>query len=300
MSVSALKKLMFSRSVGTSLPSVAGFNIAYLFSLFKTQQSTLNYPLIGRLWNGSTFISDPVYIFFDSLGKISMNSKVSATTTPSATSLSSYVGSNGLMVTSIISHITSHVLSGQGGLLVDSGVFQTENGEPCLTFNGSGYYVGTALSALDDTQDFTIGSITTNGITNTLCSVMANSNSGAGAVDRIEQYNDRRTNKRIAVYRNSATTTYENTYIATQDVGVQKRLVTTYESEVEMKSYFDGTLQDTDAISGACDNDAFTIGGRNSSNILTGCWQCGYVATSVHNSGEVSSLDTIFDSIFNF
>lgn len=305
MRVSALKKLEFSQGQqSVVLPDISGYSISHLFSMFKTQQSTRNYCLQGRLWNGSTVISGAYYVFFDTNGKISLDSKVSATTTPTSTSLGALCGSNGFTIILLIDHIAGEQLSytgtGGGALLVDSGTLCTENGEACLTFDGTEYFVGTSLSELDDTEDFSIGSVSVNGTTNTLCSVVSNSDSGSGAVDRIEQYNDRRTNKRIAVYRNDATTTYENTYSATQDVGTPKRLVTTFESGVEMKSYYNTTLQDTDAISGACDNDAFSIGGRNNSNILSGNWQCTHIHTVVSDSTAISGFDTILGDCLNF
>lgn len=305
MSVSALKKLMFSQSISSIvLPDISGYNVSHLFSLFKTQQSTRDYCLIGRLWNGSTVISGAYYVFFDSMGKISLDSKVSGTTTPTATSLGTLCGSNGFTITSIVGHVTGsqlNLVGLEGGvLLVDSGVLCTKNGEACLAFDGTGYFSGSALSELDDTEDFSIGSVTTNDTTNTLCSVVSNSNSGAGAVDRIEQYNDRRSNKRIAVYRNDATTTYENTYIATQDTGDIKRLVTTFESGVEIKSYYNTVLQDTDVISGACDNDAFSIGGRNSSNILSGNWQCTHAHSDILDGTDISGFDAILAECLNF
>ncbi|TXK78681.1 hypothetical protein [Mesonia sp. K4-1] len=63
-------------NLGT-IPDFSGYNLARLFALFKPAQATIDYPI--KIWDGGV----EKYVFFDNKKRISLESNLSTSTTPS-------------------------------------------------------------------------------------------------------------------------------------------------------------------------------------------------------------------------
>ena len=304
----------FKGGLGSStpyvLPDLSGYGISYIWMHVKTQQSTIDYcARVSR--NGLITAGNLKYVFYDSFGRVSMDSIVSDTTTPGTTTVKEWIISN-----SDSDEYTYHTFYDQISgdelgfvTLVNSPIFasggeiKTRNLEPAMKFQGvaTGELVGTALPEMNDTNDFSVLTLsnlaTPIGQVDTLIS---STNVNSGAFSRFGIFN-RGDSEFGVILRTTTPTTFLGSTGGVQNNSNQKEIVVTYEDEVEMKTFLDATNTDTDAITGAFINDSFNLGiDRGSLFASSGLLQAVLVADRVWTPAEVTSLRVIMNDIFKY
>jgi len=256
--------------------SSGGGNIVYLYDNVSVMY-TLRRPNMTNLWTNAVLAirrssdNEENWVWFDSNGKISLNSKVSDNiNTPSTNSLGSWVGSDeayvkewiGLTPNNIIdtNKIAEQTTITKQPKFINSGVILTKNGEPTIDFlNNDRFLDAPANTDLDSGNDFTILSVTANQNTNTNQIFLCTTNI---TTTGIRMFSDRRTVKAISVVSASVLNPLL-TYINQEDTSNQKLLTLTVNSGTE-KAYYNNALQDTDIFSGSYNNDILRIGANQS------------------------------------
>ena len=272
---------------------------------------TLRLPNMTTSWTNAVLrlrrTSDNAlsYVFFDSGGKLSLTSLIStsSTTTPSATTLATWVGANsaychtlyGVTPDNIIDTdklVTQSTTTTQPQF-ISSGTIITKNSEPTLNFlTDTRYLQGNANTTLDSGNSYTIFTVTSSDSNSVASAFFVNSTSGG---DRLVIYNDRRTQKRIAQLRASSTNYFAD-YLAQQDTANQK-LLTVINDSSNIDSYYNNTIQTTTAWSSSYGNNDIVIGADSSgANPLNGNFQ----ELIIYASDKTSELEIIHTDINNY
>lgn len=253
--------------------------------------------------------SATAFVFFDgatSSDLITLNSYISTSsdTTPSATTLTSWLGSDNLFVetwygqtpdnTINTAYKVSRTITAEQSQIATAGVLDTTGGLPRLNFNGSsqGYFNGGAgISALNTGNQFTILTVSSN-----------NASAGVGAIfctsltatSRVTVFNDRRTAK-FSFNIHNGTTAY-NALLNSQIDSANQRLVTAVAGTSNlMTAYYNGTAQTTTATyTGTYTNDEIKIGSNNGGGLpLNGTVQ----EVVIFPSDKTSDLTTLHSDI---
>lgn len=296
------KKAMFIRNRG-GLPDYSGYNITRMYSLFKTSLSTINYAIKIEDEAGTPLVR---YVFFDDNGEISMNSKVSVTTTIGSDSLQYFVDNDATGDLSVIEwfcNITAHSVTTAGGQLIIYDVaLITNNGKVSITTkSGTGErFRGSALSEIAPANDWTISTVTSHGGSSRVILISTLKTTG-GTQARFTIVADRLSSKDIVFYRNTGATNYFLDYISQEDTFDQKRITVTYDAANEMKGYYNSVIQDTTSIAGVYTNEFFIIGhDLNAAAPFQGQLQCVIVHDAILGATSVGNLDTLLNEYFSF
>lgn len=273
---------------------------------------TLRRPAMSNLWTNAVLKirrssdSNTAYVFFngsdvdDTITASSLIS-TSSNTTPSATILSTWVGTDDAYVetwygitddNSIDSTKRARNLTtSEQPQFISGGSILTKNGKPDLDFltTTTGHLAAVLNSDLNSSNDWTILTVTYN-------NVSANAGSFFGThattITNLRLYTSRSTALRIAQYVNTSVTVYETALLAQQNTSNQKLLTTTLNSGT-MESYYNGTFQDTVVTTGAYTNDSVQIGRRFGTNKLDG----GIQEIIIFPSDKTNDLTTLHSDI---
>lgn len=137
-------------------PSFAGYNITRYFGLIKLDIATINHPIkIKDLYNDLD-----LYVFFNNKGIIDTNSKVSTTTTPTATTLADVMVNNSnipiISLFCLVSgiEVEESFLSGAGSVaafLVRGGNIAKKNNKPVIDFpDGYAGFIANPISEFNN------------------------------------------------------------------------------------------------------------------------------------------------------
>lgn len=301
---------------GSDLPNYSGLNIAYHWSLFKTNLSTIDYAIKVRQ-TGSPVDATEYYVFFDDDGVISGSSKISTTTTPGANDLDSLnTGSTNIGVTSWFCNITGTEVIEQAtttsGIprIYTTGTIHSKNSKTSIrgfdTTRGC-YAKGSAISELNDSNDFSISfasCVTTSAGTERSGIFNTTSDNTAGA-SRFSAEINNTTSTIMTIVRNNAgsPTTFLNNYISQQNNTDVRHIIATHDtSALEVETFLSTTSQEVVTYTTGYDNDDFILGSISGLTPyeLNGHFQSFMIHDAVLSSGQISSLDTQLKIDLNF
>lgn len=229
-------------------------------------------------------------VFFSG-GTISTSSLISAsssTTTPDATTLGTWLGSDDCYVrnwygmtddnTVDSAYQVTQATNAEQPQLAVSGVINTKNGKPCITGDGTQYIQNLApFSEMDASNDWTWISVTAadSGVSGDIFFIAS---TGTGSsFNRVDHFVDLRSNAVITNYsRNSGSDLFQTNYISQETTQNQRLLTTALDFDTEIKGYYNSTLQETVALSGTTFvNSAYRLmrGRTNGSAYFEGSFQ---------------------------
>ena len=246
-------------------------------------------------------------VFFDSNGEISLNSFIGDETTPTTTTLGTWIGSNSATVRRWYKMTADNISTNQylsalsviiQPLFINSGVINTKNGKPTINFDGvdDGFTLNTgSFSELDSGNDFTIISVSYNNVVGS-GAIVSNTNSVSPNDYRISTFNDRRINKVSAIVNTLSGVTRSNT-INQNNTSNQKLSTNIYTGLNTLSSYYNNVFQDFDVYSDTYRNDSFLVGQqRNSASLLNG----GIQEIIMYPSDKTTELNEIHTNINNY
>jgi len=237
---------------------------------------TLRQPAMSTLWTKPVLFLRrtgsvaSTTVYFDSNGKISLNSPVGV-----GGDLGTWVGSNDAYVNTWYAITPDNIQDNTKRLgqssnskqpkFIDNGVIITKNGEPAIDFLSSLRFLQAAANTdLDSGNDFTVFSVSNNDVISS-GEILTTSNTTAVNNYRIQLYNDNRSNKLIAQLRATAVNYFTN-YISEQNTTNQK-LLTTVITASDFKSYFNSDIQGTTNWSGVYTNNKLKLGSNISDSV---------------------------------
>lgn len=251
--MSDLKK-MFFRPKGVNLY----LNATSIYSIRKLIPSFSD--AVVRIERSSD--SATAWVFFDG-NEITLNSLIStvSNTTPSATTLSTWIGSDTGRVLNWYNQINSLIsvsyTVGSKPTLLTGGVLNTKNSRVCISFNGSSGLRGSSDSSINSANNYTILTVSSNDTSNGIGTIFSNTISTSA---RLALFSDRRTIKRNGFIENSSGTSYEVDNILQDDTANQKLQSFIADSSRNMTAYKDGALQSTNTYTLSYGNNTFRIG----------------------------------------
>lgn len=271
---------------------------------------TLRQPPMTTLWTKGVInirrTSDDVvrFVFFDTNGKISLNSLTSpGSETPTATTLGDWIGSNdgfihqwvGITADNSVDNnkIAIQLSSILQPKFISSGGIITKNGEPTIDFmNDTRYLDATSNPDIDFGKTFTIltvhNQISTTGSNRILGTSLLGGN-------RLILIADRRTNRQMAIGVNTSGTK-TLTYLAQQNHSDQK-LITIIIDNTNFEAFYNGVSQDSVIDLGGYDNGIFEIGAeRGGVGSLNGTEQ----EIIIFPSDKTADLTAIHNDINNY
>jgi hypothetical protein len=257
---------------------------------------SLRRPAMTTLWTNAVLkirrSSDnaTAFVFFDGADindTLSTSSFISTSsnTTPSATTLGTWLGSNDAFVETWFGITDNNTIdtgkraiqttTGKQPKFANSGVIATKNGNPAIDFLSDLRYLTTnALTALNSGNSFTVISVSALSTLDTVGVVCSNSINTTSNDSRFIHLNDNRTQKALSVLRNTSGAQYNADLLAQQNTLSQKLLTSVMNYPSALTSYYNGTIQDYLAVTGSWVNNTFTIGvQRNEATQLNGTMQ---------------------------
>lgn len=291
-----------SQSAGTpGIHDFSGLNITDIYSVLKSNLATIDYfcKIIKSDLTGSEY-----YVFYENNDEVTMNSKVSTSLVPSATTLGDLTAGSTWNVVSFYGQITGHEMVQSGNAiatLVQNGVLNTKNGKASIQFKNvqDGCYEGFKVSTIDSNVNHSISSVFASDASETVGVILTTSNT---STYRLQLYMDKRVGKLISFIKDLVGTTISSNYLAQQDNNNQKRLVVTVDPQVEFKSYYNSVLQDTDAFTSTYTNDILRVGAGTSRTTAfsNGHFQFLSFSDNTLNQTQVNDLDTKLNNFFTF
>ena len=253
------------------------------------------------------------YLFFDgdlADDTVSLASFISTTsaTTPDATTLSTWVGLNSAFVDTQYAITTNNTISstinvvqtttGTQPKFVESGVIETENGKPAISYVSTDVLLSSgSLSALDAGNSFTIIVVAQDDTANGVGVVFSTLDIAAGVSDRFVILIDRRTNKLINIIKNSSSVQVSNVYASQIDTSNQ-RLLSTMVTASTLDVFYNGTDTDSLSWSGTYRNEVIKFGAQQSNATpLTGTIQAVYIFPS-DKTADLTALHSNINSFF--
>lgn len=279
-----------------------------VYSLHRPAMSTLWTNAVAKIRRSSD--SATAYLFFDGSSiedTISTSSFISTSsnTTPSATTLSSWLSTDdfyyeewigitpdNIIDTNKIVSQTTTSLQPKGGT---AGAIITKNSKPDIDFTSTKtYFEGTANSVFDSGNTyslFTVSYSNTSGAQSILSTAATTGSNSA----RLQLRGDR-TNLRLIIIRDTAGTNYFSDYLALHDVADQRALVCVNDGS-DIIGYYNGTIQETTAWSNTYVNDTLQFGvDRTNSHQLNG----GIQFIALFDSDKSSEMSGLQDDINNY
>lgn len=235
--------------------------------------------------------NDTATVFFDDSGVISLTSLISDssnTSTPDATTLATWLGSDDAFVRSWYgmtddnvydsAYLVSQGANAEQPQIATAGVLNTYNGKVCLTPDGTKYIQNLApFTEMNANNDWTWISVTAanTGVDGDV-GFIASTGTGA-SFNRADYLMDLRTSAVIGNYsRNSGSDLFQTTYLSQNTSQAQRLLAWTLDFDTEVKAYYNGVLQDTTALTGTTFiNSAYRLmrGRNNGSFYFEGAYQ---------------------------
>lgn len=277
---------------------------------------TLRIPDMTTLWTNAILkirrSSDnaTAFVFGGSTidSTITLSSFVSTTsdTTPSATTLSTWLGSNSAFVERWYGITDNNTIS-TGKRLIQTttanqpifaggtGVIRVKNGKPYIDFFTDTRNLEAGVNNdLDSTDDFTILTVTHNTVSGNIGAFMTLANISS----TFNMHSNRSTSAlRISHFINVPITVFETALLASQNNADQK-LLTTILNSGTMSSYYNGTFQETVVTSGTYTNDRFVLGRRFDASRLDGGIQEIIIFPS-DIAGDRTTIETDIDSYYS-
>lgn len=296
-----------------SLPDFSGFSFYNILALWAVDGYVVNHPIKVRVHDGVMYTSNEHYVFFDANNEISLDSKVSETTTPTAISLGDLVGSDSADVTTWIDIRQGEVLSlvavsgttvGKAEI-ISSGSLVTKAGKPGVRMNGAWYESNVNSPKIRGTQSFTLILLSTQEETEGVSSAL-----GVIGPDDTARFcvvhDERPTIHRIgfARYIGNAVN-YFSDALADYSSADPKLLITTHNRLTgnNSASFLDGVYQNAVTIpSGDWGSDILTFGSlRNTTTGPTNLvLQMGLVSNDVFTFVEAGKMKEELDKYYNF
>jgi len=246
-------------------------NVSAMYSLRQPEMSNLWTNAVISLYNGTEFR----FIFFDTNGEISLNSKTSSesATIPSEISLGTWADGLDTFITSWVAITPDNIFDASkavdGGIessrpkFMNSGVIITKNANSVIDFlSSSRYLLNTGgNSDLDSGKTFTIFTVSFSNSTADPQIVLSTRLTSGGQSERFFIANDRRSNREINRIRNDSGVNIPTLYNSQQNNSNQ-RLLTSIVTPTNLQGYLNGSLQDTVSWSGSYDNNALQFGAQ--------------------------------------
>ncbi len=248
--------------------TVAGFNYDNVTVMYSLRQ-----PLMTNLWSQAVLKlrrssdDEEKYVFFDSNGTISLDSKINTGfSSPGTTSLATWVGSNDAYIATWVGiNPTGSVSIGQlftqttvanQPKFITSGVISNTNSLPSVDFLSDVRRMKVNAYAETTPQtDFTILTVSSSHITNAqqgiLCLGFANNSWSLN--------NDGTTGKNLARVK-AGGGTYETLLLAQQNTTNQKLISLVSKANKDMVGYYNGDVQTTGNYSNDYFNFQFRLG----------------------------------------
>ncbi len=239
------------------------------------------------------------FVFFDG-NTITLSSFVGDTIdTPSGTTLGTWISTDDGIVLDWYSQNKYNILGLRAFTafppeFITAGVINTIGSLPSIDFDGTqSFKIESGISELDSGNSFTIATVTTNTVSGDFGAIL---NTTLSAVPRFVMFNDRGSNKLIAI-RETAIVDIWSTLLAIQN-SANQRIVTTILTSSSMKGYYNGTLQDTDTVTGSYTNEWFRIGNQlNSVSHLTGTVQ-EILIYSADKTADIAAIHTNINAYY--
>lgn len=245
-----------------NLPNFGVNGINRVFTMFKTSIHTLEYAILIYT---SSDPADRRYVFWDVMKGISLNSKVSTTTTPTTTTLGEFIIAQGVsnvhVHTLFYSDGYSMNISGYTG--VSTFIYYNDAllDHVYLLGNADSIFKGGAFSELDEGNNYSIYVEISSEDTNVLRGVFSTVEAGGGSGSRYTMYVDRGGSRYIDIIRNTSSNNFFGNYLATQNNSLTRVIGTSVNGGTkEKKSYLNGVLQDTENYTGTYDNSEAVVG----------------------------------------
>lgn len=241
---------------------------------------TLRRPAMTTLWTNAiakirrTSDNATAFVFIDGSNindTISLSSFISTSsnTTPSATTLSTWVGANNAFVEEWIGITPNNTIdnnktakqttTGTQPQFISSGAIITKNSKPTIDFLSSSRHLNSNVNNdLDSSSDFTIFTISSNNI-NTGEGVLISTSNDDNNLLQIT--NDRRTQKRLTYTRVGGVYTFSNLLV--QQDSLNQRILSLIKVNKNLKGYYNGNFQESNIYTGNYTNNNIFIGARN-------------------------------------
>lgn len=221
---------------------------------------------------------DTTYVFFDTNGEITTSSFIGTATTPTGTTLGTWIGSDNGYVRGWVSQNSSNTYDSADDLqqlsnsvqpmIVSAGVVNLKNGQAQIDFSGGTKNMGLVggFSELDTGNDYTIYTISHNDTSSNLAGILSSSETNS---TRMVMYNDRSASKGLANINDGSSHIIS---LASQVNSSNQRLQTSQvDSAKNIDGWYNGTAVTGTTYSGSYTNDIFRLGLQNgSSSPLTG------------------------------
>ena len=283
---------------------------------------TLRRPSMSTLWTNAvvkirrTSDNQTAFLFIDGSSiddTISLSSLISTSsnTTPSATTLSTWVGSSNAFIEEWLGITPNNTIDNNKTAiqttttsqpqLISSGVIITKNGKPSIDFLSDTRYLDAEPNTdLEAGKSFTILSVSYNDVNNSFGIIISNILTSSPNADRIVLFNDRRTQKRILNVSSSGTDAFANG-LTQENHGNQKLLTGIVDgSGLTATSYYNKTIQSSEVVwNGTYRNTAFRIGVQqnNSSPLLGGVQEIPIFPSD--KTIELTALHTDIDTYYS-
>jgi hypothetical protein len=264
-------KSVFSNEVLQSTSALYIYDTATVYALRRPAMTTLWTNAVLKIRRSSD--DNTAFVFFDGSGvnaTISTSSFISTSsdTTPSATTLGTWLGANDAFVETWFGITDNNTIdTGKRAIqatttkqpkFATAGAIITKNGKPTIDFlNSTRYLEASANSAFTDGNSFTVLSVSNNIASNNRAHIF-NTNQAGG--NYFTALNDMGTGKYIGWIK--ATTTAAQPQNATQqNTSNQKVATLTADGTAkQLSGYYNGTFQEAKIWAGTYSNGSLTIG----------------------------------------
>ena len=262
-------------------------NASVVYSLRRPDMATKWTNAVLRLRRSSDNATADVFLLNHSSPSVgdtvTLSSQISTTspTTPDATLLSAWVGSNDAYVVRIYGITPDNTIDDNKRLnetttslqpkFISNGVILTKNGKADIDFSASTSIRlrGDANASLDSGNDFTIFTVSYSNSSTNFNAVLSTKLASGGTNSRLAVHNDRKTDRRLAIIRNTTATDFEVLYDVQQD-NANQRLQTLVMASGTMEGFLNGVSQDSIAVTGTYVNDDLVMGIERGANGLDG------------------------------
>jgi hypothetical protein len=286
LSQAEVTELYDLEKAGTSvLPAPASGiydNASVVYSLRRPDMATKWTNAVLQLRRSGDNAFKTVFFDGDAVGDtITLNSKIGDTlTTPSATTLGDWIGSNDAYVVQWVGITPNNIIDIDKRAIqatttlqpqfISSGTILTKNGKPVIDFlNTNTFLLASANTDLNSGNSYT--SLTVSG-NNSSVSVGTIYSTSASPTNRITIFNDRTANK-FASFIVASTGNFEAKTLLQQNNSNQK-LLTSIIEPTNLKTYLNNTIQTSTARTGTYLNNDFILGRQSAEgNYLNGTIQ---------------------------
>jgi len=208
-------------------------------------------------------------VYFDSNGEISLNSFIGDETTPTTTTLGTWIGSNSATVRRWYKMTADNISTNEylsaisasiQPLFINSGVINTKNGKPTINFDGVDDYFQLntgSFSELDSGKLHSIISVSHNNTSNSIGGILTTNSID---VSRYQLVNDRRAAKRASFVDTFGVPVQGADLINQQDNSNQRILSSVFSSGSILSSYYNSVLQNTIITTISYQNTSFDVG----------------------------------------